>query len=511
MQNIYHGGKISHREFFIGLLLTFTVFLMVSCKKEKLNNSIAVKNATDGIPAFPLNWETADYMPTPSGTTILVPWANGSVKGFSSDIWYDYNISDGWALVYNVFNTSSLPANPWFALYNKYRGLLRIYVYVTTNGFTTSTYMTSGLNLAPNAVSSSMLNYIGQDIVNVTTNQPTISKAEPTQLATGAWYASQYEIAYDPKIATSTFQQLGLNWTLKWTSISQVSLGGTQQGTLNGTISTPATKFNLGNTLMNGALELTGLGILQANKGGASDFSQNTLGLPAKAFKAIQDGLTSGLQGVVKNLFNGIFGGSSANTQEVNLTLNTEIKLDGTLSENGAFIPDPGLGFGIPGISNSQSASGYIPLYNNPMGIYNLSSTPIINIHTIKTKITDETGTYYEYNNVYNVNASSINYLWNPTVINQQTTGATITNIQTQVVIVDPDLSPDPLIGGTIETVGSHTAITGSSVGITYKVPRAQPQNDFAAVRIIFKVVPNNGTAPSSTIVKTFLANIVPN
>lgn len=514
MQNIYQLGKITHRKFFIGLLLTFTVFLMVSCKKEKLNNSIAVKNATDGIPAFPLNWETADYMPTPSGTTILVPWANGSVKGFSSDIWYDYKINDGWNLIYNVFNTSSLPANPWFALYNKYRGLLRIYVYVTTNGFTTSTYMTSGLNLAPNAVSSSMLNYIGQDIVDVTANQPTISKVEPTQLATGAWYASQYEIAYDPKIATSTFQQLGLNWTLKWTSIANVKLQGDEVGTLNGTLSTPASGFDIGGNLFQGALEATGLTTFINNVGKVDPQRpgyKNGLGLPEVAFNAIKDGLTSGLNGVVKNLFSAVFGGSSANTQEVNLTLNAKINLNGSISESGAFIPDPGLGFGIPGISNSQSAAGYIPQFNNPMGIYNLSSRPIINLHTIKTKITDETGTYYEYNNVYNVNASSVNYLWNPAVINQQTAGATITNIQTQVVIIDPDLSDNPQIGGTVEIVGSHTAITGSSVGLIYTVPRAQPPNNFAAVRIIFKVVPNNGITPSSTIVKTFLANIVSN
>jgi hypothetical protein len=145
-----------------------------------------------------------------------------------------------------------------------------------------------------------MLNYIGQDIVDVSSNQTAVTKAEPTQLATGAWYASQYEIAYDPKIATSTFQQLGLNWTLKWTSISSVSLGGTQQGSLNGTISTPASSFNLGNTVMKGGLELTGLAVLQSNKGTKSDFSKNTLGLPALAFKTIQEGLTSGLTGVVK-------------------------------------------------------------------------------------------------------------------------------------------------------------------------------------------------------------------
>ena len=129
--------SLSSKLFVVSIAL-FTI-LTTGCKKD-LNGSVAA-NGTDGITPFPLNWETVDYMPTPSGTTILVPWANGSVKGFSSDIWYDFKSSDGWSLVYNTFNTTSLPANPWFALYNKYRGLLRIYVFVTTNGFVASDYL----------------------------------------------------------------------------------------------------------------------------------------------------------------------------------------------------------------------------------------------------------------------------------------------------------------------------------------------------------------------------------
>lgn len=453
----------------ISVKLLFAIILstmaLTSCKKN-LNNSIAV-TANDGIYPFPLNWETADYMPTPAGATILVPWANGSVKGFSSDIWYDYKVSDGWSLVYNVFNTSSLPANPWFALYNKYRGLLRIYVYVTTNGFTTSNYLTSGLNLAPDAVNSSILNFIGQDLVDVSLNQSVATKIEPTQLATGTWYASQYEIAYDPQIATSTFQQLGLNWTLKWTSVSRVSLQGTEQGTLNGTISTPAPAFNLANSLMNGALEATGLAVFQNNKGTSPDFSKNTLGLPALAFSAIQDGLNSGLNGVVKNLFSGIFGGNSSNSQEVNLTLNAQIQLTGTISNGGALIPDPGLGLGIPGISNSQSASGYIPGYNQPVGVFNLSGKPAINRVTTKT----QGPTYYgiPYNRYvidYSVDNSIFNSLFitNPAVINSTTGGAQFKNIRTSVVLLNP-VTSDYFQGyGILETIGSYSAYTGNPV-----------------------------------------------
>jgi hypothetical protein len=498
------------------LLFMLAILFSTGCKKD-LNGSV-ISNGSDGIQPFPLNWETTDYMPTPSGTTILVPWANGSVKGFSSDIWYDYKSNDGWALVYNVFNNNSLPANPWFALYNRYRGLLRVYVYVTNNGFVTSDYLTSGLNLSPNAISSSMLNYIGQDIVDVTKNQSVISHIEPTQLATGVWYASQYEIAYDSKIATSTYQQLGLNWTLKWTSISQISLGGTQQGTINGTITTPAPSFNLGNTLMNGALELTGLSVLQNNKGAASDFSQNTLGLPGNAFKAVQDGLQSGLSGVVKNVFSSIFGGSSSNTQQVSLTMNTNINLTGNSTQGGAFFPDPGLGIGIPGISNSQSAQGYIPGYNNPMGVFYLTSTPTVNVHTTTSIVYVDDGSgiqvpYTNYSNFYTVNNSILNsvFVANPNVINTLAGGAAIQNMQAQVVILNPDTGYDFQVWGNQETIGTnYNAYTGSSVTTSYSLEHGSQPAAQAAIRVIFDVVPNNG-APKSTIVKTFLANIVNN
>jgi hypothetical protein len=63
-------------------------------------------------------------------------------------------------------------------------------------------------------------------------------------------------------------------------------------------------------------------------------------------------------------------------------------------------------------------------------------------------------------------------------------------------------------IGATQEVIGNYTAFTGTSVGTTYTVVRNQPPNNLVAIRVSFKVVPING-APSSLIVKTFLANLV--
>lgn len=478
--------KLSWHKITCFILSFFLLIIFLpSCKKD-FRSSIPV-SSQDAIPAFPLAWETADYMPSPSGTTILVPWANGSVKGFSSDIWYDFKTIDGWELVYNVFNTSSLPANPWFALYNRYRGLLRIYVYVTSNGFQSSTYLTSGLNLSPNAVNSSLLNFVGQDIVDLSANKASISRIEPTQIATGTWYASEYEMAYDPNIAASTYEQLGLNWTLKWTNVTQMTLGGAIQGTIKGTITTPASGgFNLAGNAQSGAFYLTGESILSANKGSdpAHPENNNGLGLPSFVFKSIESGLSSGLQGVIKNIGSAIFGGNSANTQQVSMNVNAQITLNGSSTSGGAIFPDPGLGIGIPGISNSQSAAGYVPLFNAPMGVFNLMGKPIINRHTDRSQGPEYNGIpYNRYATEYTVNTSNFNSLFilNPSVINSATAGAALQNLRTTVLVLNPETASDYYFQafGINEQIGSYNVYSGNPVVISYDVEHSSyPMNN---------------------------------
>ncbi|PSL28164.1 hypothetical protein [Chitinophaga ginsengisoli] len=471
--------------------------LSFGCKKENklpISSEISAIVKPFGVPAYSFNWEVSDYMPTPPGYSIFVPWANGSVKGFPSDIWYDMKAADGWELVYNEFNptASSLPANPFFVLYNKYRGVLRIYEYVTTTGFVNSSYLTSGLNLSPNNINSNMLNYIGQDLIDVSVKHTVITKVESTQIATGVWYAAQYEIAYDPSIASSTYQQIGLNWTLKWTNISGVSLGGTSTGTLNGTISNTTNGFNVG-SLGTGALEAAGLSVFDNNKGNDANHpgNGNKLGLPASIFEAAQKGMKDGLTGIITNVFSAIFGGSTTTTQQVNLTMNANITLNGTISSNGALIPDPGLGLGVPGTSNSQSAPGLIPFYNKPMGVFYITGKPIVDV----TRTEEVLDTSY-FTHSFSLEPGSYQIVYNPEVLSI----ANIQNVRTEVLLIDP---PYPATANF--QIGSHTA--GYAWSVTFG-----PAGYFdwywpIAVRIAFDVVPKNG-APKSTIVKTFYATI---
>lgn len=494
---------------FIFFFFTALIF-SVGCKKVS-NQKIAIEEGYNAILPFPFDWDNpnTNYMPTPAGTAILVPWANGSTRAFSNDILYDYSKNDGWELVYNVFNDSALEANPYFVLYNKYRGLLRIYVYVTTNGFTTSSYLTSGFSLGPNSINSHMLNYIDQDVVDINIKKTAITKIEPTQLASYVWYASQYEIAYDSTISSANYQNIGLGWTLKWTNITDVSLGGGAVGSLKGTISTPPSQFNLAGNLITGALNATGLTILNNNKG--PDNSKpgvgNQLGLPPLVFDAVLSGVNGGLSGLatVKNLMNVIFGGSSSNTQSVNLTLNADITLTGNAINGGAFIPDPGLLLGVPGVANSQTAVGHVPGYNQNMGVFYIAGKPKVQvIYTQETPPANWDGPANRYYlNNFSIQANSFHFSINPVVTNI----ASVEIVSQEVLI--PEVFTDVYnhfyaYTPSTELVGAKTYYNGYTMDGT----KILPGTDRAVVRVKVRVTPNNG-APPCTIIKTFLADLI--
>lgn len=499
------------RKFFNLKLLLSTLLVMTfitGCKKDLSNGSIEINEAVNSIPSFPLNWETLDNMP---GSTIPMPWSNSAATGILSDIRYDFKSSEGWTLVCNAFdpNPSLLMPNPYFVLYNKYKGLLRIYTWITTPGFIASDYVTSKVTLSPNTVNSSMLNYIGHDLIDVSINQPAANKVEATKMSTSTWYASQFEIAYDPKVATSTFEQLGLQWGIGWNSISSISLLGKQTGSLNGTITTPASPaFNLpsiGNTLFQGGLEFAGLSAFTGIFGTPSELDPMGNSLSA--------GISSAIGGQVKNLFSGIFGGS-ASSQQVALTLNTNMTLDGTSTNSGS-INGTGWQMGIPGISNSQSATGIVPLYNQPLGIFSLSSKPTVyRNRSTPQQIDTGYGVYYQYTETYSKIDADINSLivFNPNVINGNTDGATISNIKSWIILLKPYYfngdGESASYSGDIENYFGDIYTSLNPVEGNFISVRPKIFTQSVAVRISFNVVPNNGS-PTSMIVKTFLPNVV--
>jgi hypothetical protein len=504
----------------LGMGIGFLMLLLQSCKKdfEGSTGTIPVRGGNNGIPTYVFNWDdpNVDFMPTPPGVfPIKVPWANGSVIAFDPQLKFDYKQSDGWVMVYSGFTPVAQNyqySNPFFILYNKFRGLMRVYVYVTTNGFVTSSKIHSGLTLGPNSVPTPLLNYIGQEIVDISaTNQAKVAQLDPYTMATGSWYAPQFEMAYDVNNVNTTIQQLGLNLSLGWLDVAKVNLEGTISGSLEGTITTPDPNgFNLGGTAIKGALYGVSEAIFRNNVGPdpSKPEKNNKLKLPEGIFKAAFSAATKGLSGVVESLFSGILGGAKTpDPQQVNLTLNANITITGDITKSGSlFSSGSGLVLGIPGQSNSQTANGYLPAYDKTLGVVYLSARPKVKVLSVKeTAPADYDGPSNRYFvNYFNVVPSSFIIRINPEVTNS----ASVQILSQEILLPSGTVITNShfyAYSAQVESIGSAGTYYNNSIVDGVKI---LPGLGKAVVRIVVGVTPN-GQTQQIKIVKTFLADIV--
>lgn len=152
----------------------FMSILLMGCKDEindEFVNDMNLTTRSQIVPSF--DWETIDWMPTPIGQAkIPAPWAGpGSITSvYGVDIVNDRKASDGWVLLYSTFdeNSKSPLVNPYFILYNKYRGIMRIFFYTTTQFVSYSSFIKEGISInSSNGQGTSMLNFLGNSVVNV--------------------------------------------------------------------------------------------------------------------------------------------------------------------------------------------------------------------------------------------------------------------------------------------------------------------------------------------------------
>lgn len=491
------------------LILCLSV-MITGCKKDIITSKLPIPvkyhENNRSIAAYPFDWEHTDVMPTPSGTTILAPWASGSNQEFSPDIAFDFKSSEGWSLVYNTFNTTSLSSPYFFALYNQYRGLLRFYEYLPANTPVPSSYINHGLQLSGSA-SSSMLNYIAQDVTDFTVNQTTNTQIENYQIvSTGAWYVSQYEIAYDPNLLNIQQTALNMIWKAQSVNISNISLNGNINGTVKTTPATPTSAFNVAasaNSIAQSGVTALATTVLKSTKetttapaGTPSTTPENKSNFSNEIVTIIKSALTANIAGTVKGVFNLIFGGNSSNSNSINLTIKATVGLSGTSSETtGLWNPT----LAIPGTANSQNATGYIPAYNSTMGVFNLTAQPTVNVIVAENAgdgLGSSSTTY-----TFSVDNTSFQTLINPVV-----SGSASVSISQEVVCINP---PTNIIGyeAQVESVAGNAAYGQLNYFTTnYDGDDFTTYFHAVGVRFTIKVTPNNG-APSSTIIKTFYAN----
>ena len=513
------------------VIASFPLFLF-SCTKD-LGDSITSNSKTkDGISPFMFDWSSpsVNWMPTPPGQSqISLPWiGQGSIAlEYGLDVVNDHNPADGWQLLYSTFdpNASGPLVNPYIMLYNKYRGLLRIYQYITSTYNGPSSYIVDGF--AINGPSSSMLNFVNQDIVDPSINQISVSHIEAAPSSGAAagganrWYMLQYEIAYDPKMETNQFDQIQLGWYENFNTITSINLGGSAVGTLNGTIGSAtsplSTALSTGGTLA-GTTVLSALGSQFFTNNANGTGGANLIGLPPGIFSSMATGITTalstatqGIPGAVAGILSAVLGGSSS-SQTVSLNLNANVTLSGTQTYPPGPLAPPS-SFWVPGSMNLNltNSQGYVPLYNFPLGVLNISNRPQIKLTSTKLSAsatpqlftqdhTANTGYYY---NIYQLNNASYTVQINKTI--QQY--VTVTN--TEVLLPASSFqSGDSYYNMTpkIENSGKYTLYNLTYNGIVDGI-KSYAGSGLGVVRLTLRVAPPG--VPPSVIVKSFVADII--
>lgn len=510
------------------LSIALTAILASSCLTDSLLEGTDSQEPTSNlsktraIPTPEFDWENADWMPTPLGQSrIPSPWVGaGSLAAFyDMDIINDRYKTAGWELLYNTFD-SNAPGplqNPYFVLYNKYRGTIRFYLYLTTQFVTSSSYLQDGISIVSNQPTS-LLNFLGNNVVDVTAHtsqydqiqQSPVDGSSP--LATNRWYMIQYELAYDPNLASIPYNQIQLKWYLNYCNVQKINLNGSQEGGIEGTIGSTIgssgsqgilSQFkSLGKAAGTGVL--AGIGTKFITDHETNDQGENTLGLNKNIFKSISSGLKSALSGAISNLpgalFNGlsaIFGSQGSQPIPVSLQFESKISLKGNISEKGSFPASP-ITFWIPGTNIATDAVGYVPLYNKPLGVINLNDKPKIQTRSeiiYGYDIDPYDGSQQNIDEYWMIYPESIDYSQYLIINPEVEKIADVTIKQQDLVGLYPNSPSSPIFNPKKICIGIVYHFWG---GGSY--PLSYPE---LGVRFTIEVKPKNGDA-ISTIIKTF-------
>lgn len=400
------------------------IFLWAGCTEEILtpDEVSSVPASTPMTKAEPIewfDWEHVDWMPTPPGQArIPIPWnGQGSLVGsYELDVVNDYKSIDGWRLLYSTFTTQSdiELENPYFMLYNIYRGVLRLYFYITDDIVTISDDIVSTISLeTTSGKTSNILNYLApnesDNILQYTQIQPA-RKDGGAPVGSNRWYMVEYELAYDPNLSNINCSDIRLNFLFDYRYITSIQLSGSMQQEFTGTIGTGSPEINQVFTEGEELITSSGAGMIAfAGALGLEKAKEKNIGIPSVLFESLLSGVKSALSSFVSGvpssavgIINGIFGKTSGGSEPIPISIRSEAEfsLQGTNAGTGAF-PSTSISIYIPG-TDLQGAQGYIPYTNEPLGVFCWTGSHIpitiyetIEIHQVEDDIMFS-GTYEE-------------------------------------------------------------------------------------------------------------------
>ncbi|MCE2958807.1 MAG: T9SS type A sorting domain-containing protein [Bacteroidota bacterium] len=187
-------------------------------------------------PTYTFYLKGANYLATNGVVPMPSPWYGGSglnpnVNKFYQQNPRDFEPTDGWELVQRQFGSpTNLIDHPYFILYNKYSGILRIFVAISTvvgqnnSAVITLTYPRNGKRtavlelLSPNGYVNALTEFDNQI--------PTINQANDYHLTLPYWLHADFVMNYDPCTCNVNNNQLYFNVSLVSNSTLSFELSG---------------------------------------------------------------------------------------------------------------------------------------------------------------------------------------------------------------------------------------------------------------------------------------------
>ena len=345
---------------------------------------------TDGK-AF--DWETVDQMPTPKGQSrISIPWTGQGALMQPIDVVNDHKKADGWTLLYTSFtNETTLPRleNPFFALYNKYRGIMRVYLYLTERNVDGTAYMQDALTVQANGSNVKLLNFMGSEVTDGSYCCNRHAQLEPANwiggvnLNEGCWYMMQYELAYDPSLQALNSDSVRLVLDICQRNVATADVGSGLAENLHCVVGEHKggvllTDNKHDDIISKGVVRMTGRQSIIGKTTAEGNYARLSGALYAQIAEGVKlaDAKYAGNgSGRPVNLFNAVIGGTRDTKPTVSLAVSTGVKLSGV--EKAEQLVAPPIKMYLPGVDVPAGAhSAYRPMSDLSLGVCNMTVTP---------------------------------------------------------------------------------------------------------------------------------------
>jgi hypothetical protein len=305
---------------------------------------------------------------------------------------YDNKPEDGWFLVRRDFGTTTRQVDqPFIMLYNKYQGLLRVFIFLKlTEGYTKGAIQLFGDPAYERTVSLTFLDNISwgrNDLIKVIDRHSSAT----TPVNNNRWAFADFPITYDPTVSNKInarlqFKVWGLNnYTISLNGLGTINqvFGEEQPANISNTgLFSPGGEFNALGNHMSGAQD-SWLKWQNTIKNMGSKIDSNTT---SKSLKNLRDwvknvtsswtvgnlGLIGAGVGLVDFL---ITGGRITNKEQpapMNFAMNFTVTGHMDIQDDIGAITLP-----LPGANHTVSYSTNL-LYNLPLGTLNLQQTPVL-------------------------------------------------------------------------------------------------------------------------------------